>query len=65
MKKILISFFIIFNLSLMASDFFDMSDDDLREDLITAKDEGKKGIMLFFTMENCPYCDRMKKLLVL
>jgi thioredoxin-related protein len=60
MKKILFSFFLIFNLSLMGSDFFDLSEDDLREDLKVAKEEGKKGIMLFFTMENCPYCERMK-----
>jgi thioredoxin-related protein len=45
----------------LASDFFDLSEDDLQEDLKVAKEEGKKGIMLFFTMENCPYCERMKK----
>jgi thioredoxin-related protein len=61
MKKILLSFLLIFNISVYASDFFDLSEDDLKEDLKVAKEDGKKGIMLFFTMENCPYCERMKK----
>jgi len=60
MFKLLLSTLLMFQISLFGSDFFDMSEDNLKEDLIVAKDEGKKGIMLFFTMENCPYCDRMK-----
>lgn len=26
-----------------------------------AKEEGKKGVMLFFEMDDCPFCTRMKK----
>lgn len=61
MKNIFILFVLVFHLSLFASDFFDLSEDDFKEDLIVAQEEGKKGIMLFFSMENCPYCEKMKK----
>ncbi len=33
---------------------------DFKEELATAKQEGKKGVMLFFEMDDCPFCARMK-----
>ena len=44
-----------------ASYFFDQSLGDFREELQTARDEGKKGILIMFEMEECPFCHRMKK----
>lgn len=60
MLKLFLSLFLLFQFTLNGSDFFDMSEENFKEDLVVAKEDGKKGIMLFFTMENCPYCDRMK-----
>ena len=41
--------------------FFNESFWDLTEELETARDEGKKGIMIMFEMDECPFCHRMKK----
>lgn len=40
--------------------FFDQTFGDFTEELQTAKDEGKKGILLMFEMDECPFCHRMK-----
>lgn len=40
--------------------FFDQSLGDFSEELATARDQGKKGVMLFFEMDDCPFCHRMK-----
>ncbi|MGD8587900.1 MAG: thioredoxin family protein [Chromatiales bacterium] len=40
--------------------FFDQSLGDFREELQTARDEGKKGILIMFEMDECPFCHRMK-----
>ena len=40
--------------------FFHESFGDFTEELETAKEEGKKGILLFFEMDECPYCHYMK-----
>jgi thioredoxin-related protein len=34
---------------------------DFGEDLQTARDEGKKGVFMFFEMEECPFCARMRE----
>lgn len=34
---------------------------DLREELENARNDGKKGIFLFFEMDECPFCRRMKQ----
>lgn len=41
--------------------FFEQSLGDLTEELETARDEGKKGLFVFFEMDECPFCHRMKK----
>jgi len=41
--------------------FFNTTFGDFSEELQTAKDEGKKGILLFFEMDECPYCHYMKQ----
>lgn len=44
-----------------AADFFDETFGNLQDELATAKEQDKQGIFLFFEMEECPFCDRMKK----
>ena len=41
-------------------EFFDQSFGDFSEELALAKEEGKQGIFLFFEMDECPFCHRMK-----
>jgi thioredoxin-related protein len=43
-----------------ASHFFQPKFGDLRADLQEARKQGKKGIFLFFEMDDCPFCERMK-----
>lgn len=40
--------------------FFNETWGDFSEELKKAKAEGKKGILLFFEMDECPFCHRMK-----
>ena len=42
------------------SHFFEDSFGDYAEELERARDEGKKGVLLFFEMDECPFCHRMK-----
>lgn len=41
--------------------FFDQKLGDLKSDLAVAKQEGKKGVLLMFEQEECPWCHRMKE----
>ncbi|MGV6808692.1 MAG: thioredoxin family protein [bacterium] len=54
-----------FNISLAETtdepSFFDETFNDLTEELSTAKEEGKKAILLMFEMDECPFCHRMKQ----
>ena len=43
-----------------ATHFFQPKFGDLRADLQEARRQGKKGIFLFFEMDDCPWCERMK-----
>ena len=43
------------------SHFFNETFGNFQEELETAKSAGKKGIMIFFEMDECPFCHRMKK----
>lgn len=40
--------------------FFQPKFGDFQADLQEAKKQGKKGIFLFFEMDDCPFCERMK-----
>lgn len=33
---------------------------DFKDELATAKSEGKQGVLIMFEMEDCPFCARMK-----
>ena len=41
--------------------FFDAKMGDFKSELATAKKEGKKGILLMFELDDCPFCFRMKQ----
>jgi thioredoxin-related protein len=41
--------------------FFDSTFGDFSEELRTAREDGKKGVMLMFEMDECPFCHRMKE----
>lgn len=43
-----------------AKNFFDDSFGDMQEEIITAKDDGKQGLLIMFEMDECPFCHRMK-----
>lgn len=40
--------------------FFNQTFGDFSEELETARDEGKAGLLLMFEMDECPFCQRMK-----
>ncbi|MGB5733033.1 MAG: thioredoxin family protein, partial [Thiohalocapsa sp.] len=40
--------------------FFDTTFGDFSEELATAREDGKAGILLMFEMDECPFCHRMK-----
>lgn len=40
--------------------FFDTTFGDFSEELANAKEEGKQGILVFFEMDECPFCHWMK-----
>lgn len=40
--------------------FFNDTFGDFSEELQNARDEGKKGIVIFFEMDECPFCQYMK-----
>ena len=54
-----------FNLNAATRDpgehFFQESFGDYQEELVTAKEENKKGVLIFFEMDDCPFCHRMKR----
>jgi thioredoxin-related protein len=41
--------------------FFESSLGDLTEELEIARENGKQGIFVFFEMDECPFCHRMKQ----
>lgn len=41
--------------------FFNETWHDFEEELAKAKSEGKKGILIFFELDDCPFCLRMKR----
>ncbi len=60
---ILLSSFFIVSQTVSSKDlsgFFDDSLGDFQEELEIAQEEGKQGIMLFFEMDECPFCHWMK-----
>lgn len=48
-----------------SADFFDISFGDFEDELITAQDNGKQGVFVFFEMDDCPFCQRMQETILL
>ena len=44
-----------------AEQFFNESFGGFQEELANAREQGKKGILLMFEMDECPFCHRMKR----
>jgi thioredoxin-related protein len=40
--------------------FFDQTFGDFSEEIENAREQGKKGILIMFEMDECPFCHRMK-----
>ncbi|MBI5330362.1 MAG: thioredoxin fold domain-containing protein [Betaproteobacteria bacterium] len=40
--------------------FFQAKLGDFKDELATAKQEGKSGVLIMFEMDDCPFCHRMK-----
>jgi thioredoxin-related protein len=40
--------------------FFNETWGEFNEELVNAKEQGKKGILIFFEMDECPFCHWMK-----
>ena len=40
--------------------FFSQSFGDFSEELANAREQGKKGVLIMFEMDECPFCHRMK-----
>lgn len=64
-KRLLGAFFMALMLAsaqLMAAEsaFFDENFGNLKDELAAAKKEGKQGVMIFFEMDECPFCHKMK-----
>jgi thioredoxin-related protein len=66
MRRVLLAFLLLFSTSLWAdtrdaeTHFFQPKFGDFKTELEAAQQQGKKGIFVFFEMENCPFCARMK-----
>lgn len=41
--------------------FFNETWGDFSEEIAKAKEQGKSGVLLFFEMDECPFCHRMKQ----
>ncbi len=41
--------------------FFNETFGDYSEELAHARDQGKLGVMMFFELDDCPFCHRMKE----
>jgi thioredoxin-related protein len=41
--------------------FFDESWGNFQDELKNAREQGKQGILIFFEMDECPFCHRMKE----
>lgn len=66
--KVLLGLFFLFgsNVSLAETReahqyFFDAKLGDFKSELATAKKDGKKGVLIMFEQDDCPWCYRMKQ----
>ncbi len=66
MRRLFIAFIMLFAATAQAETrdplgyFFQPKFGDFRAELQAAREQGKKGVFLFFEMDDCPFCARMK-----
>jgi len=61
LKHLLFMLLFLFSQTVSAENsFFDQHLGNFAEELENARDENKKGILIFFEMDECPFCFRMK-----
>jgi len=44
--------------------FFSETFGDFQEELDNAREQGKLGVLIFFEMDDCPFCHRMKQMVL-
>ncbi len=61
-KPVLIILALLFSASASAAEtsFFDQTLGDFSEELEIARENNKAGVLIFFEMDECPFCHRMK-----
>lgn len=66
MRRLFFAFLMVFAVAAQAdtrdplSYFFQPKFGDFQAELQTAREQGKKGVFLFFEMDDCPFCERMR-----
>lgn len=66
MRQLLIAFLLLLAMPAWAetrdpnNHFFQPKFGDFQAELDVAKQQGKKGIFMFFEMDECPFCERMR-----
>ena len=66
MRQVLVAFLLLFAAPTWAetrdpgTHFFQPKFGDFKAELAAAKAQGKKGIFLFYEMDDCPFCARME-----
>jgi len=66
MRQMLIAFLLLFAAPTWAetrdptNHFFQPKFGDFKAELDAARQQGKKGIFMFFEMDECPFCERMR-----
>lgn len=68
MRLLFAGFLVLFGMNLVMAEtrdahqyFFDAKMGDFKSELDSAKKEGKKGILIMYELEDCPFCARMKQ----
>lgn len=68
MRVLLVSLLFLFGLNLAHAEvrsaeehFFDAKLGDFKSELAAAKKDGKTAVLLMYELDDCPFCDRMKK----
>ncbi|WFE68730.1 thioredoxin fold domain-containing protein [Thiomicrospira sp. R3] len=57
----LVGLMLMFSHQAWSNDFFDDSFGNFQEELELARDDKKLGVFIFFEMDDCPFCHRMKE----
>lgn len=66
MSRLLLVMLLVFSAGLLAEPrdpyqhFFNESWGDFKEELVNAREQNKKAILVFFEMDDCPFCHYMK-----